>query len=206
MGPTLKYEKRYWDEGKKFVCGVDEVGRGSWAGPLYVGAVVFSESHKPIKGVNDSKKLTPIKREKLHKEIVENALAHSIGAVKHYEVDSYGLTLATQIAIERAVEGLGLDVDMLLADAICYKKIDSLPIIKGDEICYSISCASILAKVERDRYISSIPEAEIYRFDKNKGYGTMEHIELIKKHGVSDIHRKSFKPIKVFCHATNYES
>lgn len=199
MKPTLEYEEKYWSEGKKCICGVDEVGRGSWAGPLYVGAVVFDKNHKMIDGINDSKKLTPTKREKLHKEIVENSLAYSIGAVKHYEVDNYGLTLATEIAIERALEGLGLDVDMLLVDAISYKKIESLPIIKGDEICYSISCASILAKVERDRYISSIPEAEIYRFDKNKGYGTMEHVELIKKHGVSSVHRKSFKPIRILC-------
>ena len=199
MKPTLEYEQKYWDEGKNIVCGIDEVGRGSWAGPLYVGAVVFDKNHKMIDGVNDSKKLTPLKREALHKEIIENVLAYSIGAVKHYEVDSYGLTLATEIAIERAVEGLELDVDVLLVDAIEYKKMDSLPIVKGDEICYSISCASILAKVERDRYISKLPEAEIYRFDKNKGYGTIEHMELIKKHGISDVHRKSFKPIRMLC-------
>lgn len=199
MKPTLKYERKYWDGGKQIVCGIDEVGRGSWAGPLYVGAVVFDKNHKMIDGINDSKKLTPLKRERLHKEIVENALAYSIGAVKSYEVDNYGLTLATEIAIERAIEGLGVTVDLLLIDAISYKKLDCLPIIKGDQVCYSISCASIIAKVERDRYISSIPEAETYRFDKNKGYGTMEHVELIKKHGISDVHRKSFKPIRILC-------
>ncbi|MEK7447200.1 MAG: ribonuclease HII [Patescibacteria group bacterium] len=199
MKPTLEYEEKYWSEGKECICGVDEVGRGSWAGPLYVGAVVFDKNHKMIDGINDSKKLTPTKREKLHKEIVENSLAHSIGIVKHYEVDNYGLTLATEIAIERAIEGLGLEVDMLLVDAIPFKKRESESIIKGDAVCYSISCASILAKVGRDRYISNIPEAETYRFDKNKGYGTMEHVELIKKHGVSDVHRKSFKPIRILC-------
>lgn len=197
--PNLEYEKKYWNEGKKIVCGIDEVGRGSWAGPMYVGAVVFEKSHKPIDGINDSKKLTAKKREELHKEIIKNSLAYSVGIVKHYEIDNYGLTLATNIAIERAVEGLGVDVDILLVDAIDYKKIKSLPIIKGDEVCYSISCASILAKVERDKHISEVPEAVTYGFRKNKGYGTKEHLELIKKHGISDIHRKSFKPIRVFC-------
>jgi len=197
MKPTLKYEKRYWDAGQKVVCGVDEVGRGSWAGPMYVGAVVFNTGHKPIDGIQDSKKLTPAKREKLHKEIIENALAYSIGVVQHYEVDNYGLTLATKMAVERALESLGVQVDILLFDGLKIPGLDALAIPKGDEVCYSISCASIIAKVERDRHISSIPEAEIYGFERNKGYGTIEHLELIKKHGVSDIHRKSFKPIKM---------
>lgn len=199
MKPTLEHERKHWDDGKEIICGIDEVGRGSWAGPLYVGAVVFDKSHKMIDGVNDSKKLTASKREELYDKIIQNALGYSTGIAKHYEVDSFGLTLATQMAIERAVEGLGLAVDILLIDAFSCKKIESIAIPRGDQVCYSISCASILAKVERDRYISSIPEAQIYRFDKNKGYGTIEHVELIKKHGVSDIHRKSFKPVRVLC-------
>lgn len=196
MKPTLEYEKKFWGEGKRAVCGVDEVGRGSWAGPMFVGAVVFDSSHKPIEGVNDSKKLTPAKREKLYPSIVESASAYSVGIVKHYEVDQYGLTLATKIAIERAVQALDHEVDIILVDTLDIKGLDAFPIKKGDEVCYSISCASIIAKVERDKHISSLPEAKIYGLDRNKGYGTMEHLELIKKHGVSDIHRKSFKPIK----------
>lgn len=198
MKPTLEYERKYWDD-NKIVCGIDEVGRGSWAGSLYVGAVVFDNNHKRIEGVNDSKKLTAAKREELYEKIVDNALAYSIGEAKHYEIDTYGLTLATEMAIEKATQALGIDVDILLIDAFPYKKMEYVAIPKGDEVCYSISCASILAKVERDRYISNIPEAHIYRFDKNKGYGTIEHMELIKKHGVSDIHRKSFKPVRVLC-------
>ena len=199
MKPTLAYEKKYWREGKKYVCGVDEVGRGSWAGPMYVGAVVFDGNHKTIEGVKDSKKLTPLKREKLYKDITKSALAYSIGSVEHYEVDEYGLTLATKIAIERATRGLNCEIDILLIDSLEIEGLEALSIMKGDEICYSIACASILAKVERDQYISNIPEAKIYHFDRNKGYGTKEHREIIEKHGISDVHRKSFKPIKVFC-------
>ncbi len=199
MEPTLYYEKTFWNDGKKIVCGVDEVGRGSWAGPMFVGAVVFDPGHKFIDGINDSKKLTSKKREELYKKITSSALAYSIGIVKHYEIDNYGLTLATKTAIERAVQGLGQKIDVLLMDTLDIKGLDCVPIKKGDEVCYSISCASILAKVERDKHISEVPEAAIYGFGKNKGYGTKEHLELIKKHGISDIHRKSFKPIRVFC-------
>jgi ribonuclease HII len=199
MKPTLDYERKYWKEGKKYVCGVDEVGRGSWAGPMYVGAVVFDKGHELIDGVNDSKKLTSLKREKLHKEITESAFAYSIGSVEHYEVDKYGLTFATKMAIERAIQDLGYMIDVLLIDSLEIEGIDAFSIMKGDEVCYSISCASIIAKVERDKYISSIPEAKVYRFDKNKGYGTKEHRDLIKKYGISDIHRKSYKPIKALC-------
>lgn len=198
MKPTLDYEKKYWRKGKKYICGIDEVGRGCWAGPLYVGAVVFGENCIVIKGVNDSKKLTAKKREELHQKIISTSLAYGVGIVSHSEIDKYGLTYATNIAMKRAIEGLEVRVDMLLTDSLKYEDIDVEPILKGDSVCYSIACASILAKVERDRYISSVPEAEIYRLDRNKGYGTAEHIELLKKHGVSEIHRKSYKPIKAY--------
>ncbi|RJO60084.1 ribonuclease HII [candidate division WS5 bacterium] len=197
MKPDLKHEKKYWAEGLAHVCGVDEVGRGCWAGPLYVGAVLFDKSHTPIKGVNDSKKLTAKRREALYKDIIKEAMSWSTGVAEVHEIDRYGLTVATKMAIQRAVGALSCPVDILLIDAFSHDKIKSVGIIKGDEVCYSIACASIVAKVERDRHISALPESEIYRLDKNKGYGTKEHQELIKKHGVSDIHRKSFKPIEV---------
>ena len=196
MAPNLKYEKALWAEGKETVCGIDEVGRGSWAGPLFVGAVVFDENCKRIRGADDSKSLTAMQRERIYKEIRKRARACAIGRAEHYEIDSLGMTKATNLAIKRAIEALKIKVDMLLIDAFSYNEIDSMGIKGGDEICYSISCASILAKVERDKHISEVPEASVYNFDKNKGYGTKEHRELIKKYGVSSIHRKSFKPIK----------
>lgn len=199
MKPDLKHEKKYWADGLINVCGVDEVGRGCWAGPLYVGAVLFESGHKPIKGINDSKKLTAKKREALYEVIIKEAKSWSTGAAEVHEIDRYGLTVATKMAIQRAIGALSCSVDMLLIDAFSHDKIKSVGIIKGDEVCYSIACASIVAKVERDRHISALPETEIYKLDKNKGYGTKEHQELIKKHGVSDIHRKSFKPIRILC-------
>jgi ribonuclease HII len=195
MKPHLEFEKKYWKQGKKNLCGIDEVGRGCWAGPLYVGAVVFDEGHGMIKGVNDSKKLTPKKREELYPQIIDSAVAYGVGIVSSDEVDRYGLTDATKIAIGRAIEGLDIDIDILLTDSLGYEQLETIAIMKGDEVCYSISCASIVAKVERDKYISNIPEAKIYQFDRNKGYGTKEHIELLKKHGVSKEHRKSYRPI-----------
>jgi len=196
MKPHLDFEKKYWGKGKKHLCGIDEVGRGCWAGPLYVGAVVFDRAHDMIKGVNDSKKLTAKKREELYPQIIETAVAYGVGIVSSDEVDRYGLTYATKLAIDRAVEGLNIDIDILLTDSLGYEHVETVAIMKGDEVCYSISCASIIAKVERDRHISNIPEAKIYQFDKNKGYGTREHIELLKKHGVSKVHRKSYRPIR----------
>ncbi len=196
MAPNLKYEKAFWSEGKEILCGIDEVGRGSWAGPLYVGAVIFPKNCRKIRGADDSKTLTPKQREKICKEIKKRALAYSTGRAEHYEIDSLGMTEATNLAIKRAVRALQIKVDILLIDAFSYSEHESMPIKNGDSICYSISCASILAKVERDKHISEVSEASIYRFDKNKGYGTKEHRELIKKHGVSKLHRKSFKPIK----------
>ncbi len=198
MAPSLEYEKSLWAEGKEILCGIDEVGRGSWAGPLYVGAVVFPKNCRQIRGADDSKKLTAKQREKLCTEIKKRAKTYSTGRAEHYEIDELGMTAATNIAIKRAVGALGMKVDTLLIDAFSYSEQDSIAVKGGDSVCYSISCASILAKVERDRHISEVPEAAIYRFDKNKGYGTKEHQELIKKHGVSRVHRKSFKPVKAF--------
>lgn len=196
MKPHLDFEKKYWKQGKKYLCGIDEVGRGCWAGPLYVGAVVFDEGHDMIKGVNDSKKLTAKRREELYPLVIESAAAYGVGIVSNDEVDKYGLTYATKLAISRAVQGLKLDIDMLLTDSLGYEGVETIAIMKGDEVCYSISCASIIAKVERDRHISNIPEAKIYQLDRNKGYGTKEHIELLKKYGVSKVHRKSYRPIR----------
>ena len=162
MAPNLKYEKALWAEGKDIVCGIDEVGRGSWAGPLYVGAVVFPKNCRQIHGADDSKKLTAKQREKLCTEIKKRAKAYSTGRAEHHEIDALGMTEATSLAIKRAVEALEVQVDTLLIDAFNYSEIDSIAVKGGDSVCYSISCASILAKVERDKHISRVPEAAIY--------------------------------------------
>ena len=177
------------------ICGVDEVGRGPLAGPVYASAVIFKAIE--IDGINDSKKLTPKKREKLFNKIVENQFKYSIGISTVEEIEELNILKASHLAMKRAVETLEIVPDLILVDG---NSSPSFPndynvknIVKGDNVSYSIACASIMAKVTRDKFMIDIsnqfPE---YGFDKNKGYGTKSHIESIKKNGPCKIHRKLF--------------
>lgn len=190
----LLYENKYRELGNKLICGVDEAGRGPLAGPVCAGAVILPPN-LIIDGVNDSKKLSTKKREKLYDEICEKSIDYSIGYATVEEIDSINILNATYLAMERAVNGLKKSPDVVLVDgnSLPKWKYNSEAIIKGDTLSHSIACASILAKVTRDRLM--IDESEKYSqyfFEKHKGYGTKLHIDMIREHGPCEIHRESF--------------
>ncbi len=177
------------------LCGVDEAGRGPLAGDVYVAAVILKKD-AVIEGVNDSKKLSEKKREKLFDEIIEKSEAYCIATASVEEIDSINILQATMLAMTRAVKGLGITPDIALIDGNKAPEIDGVKtqaVIKGDATSASIAAASILAKVARDRYMKEIAEKyPQYAFEKHKGYGTKLHNELILEHGPSEVHRKTF--------------
>lgn len=185
------YEREY--DGK-YICGIDEVGRGPLAGPVVAGAVILPKDCE-ILWVNDSKQLSQKKREALYDEIMEKAAATGIGMVSPARIDEINILQATYEAMRKAVENLGVLPDILLNDAVTIPEMGILqvPIIKGDEKSVSIAAASIIAKVTRDRlmveYDKLIPG---YDFASNKGYGTRAHIAGLREHGPSPIHRMTF--------------
>lgn len=176
------------------ICGVDEAGRGPLAGDVYAAAVVFSEGVE-IEYLNDSKKISEKRREQLYDVIVEKADAYCVAVASVEEIDSMNILQATMLAMKRAVDGLGIAPDIALVDG---NKLPDLScearyVIKGDATSASISAASVLAKVSRDRYMKQIAEKyPQYAFEKHKGYGTKLHYEMLEKYGVSDVHRKTF--------------
>jgi len=195
--PNLSYELNLWSQGYQNVCGIDEVGRGAWAGPLFAAAVIFPPDIK-IKGINDSKKLTPEKREELALEIKEKALSFAVGSVDPAFVDEAGIVKATDEAMKRSVEGLNVSADFVLVD---YFKLSffpedrHLPIKFGDSISKTIAAASILAKVARDKFMEELAQTYPgYGFESHVGYGTKMHQEKIRELGLSKIHRISFVP------------
>lgn len=188
----LEYERKYADHA--FICGIDEVGRGPLAGPVTAGAVILPKNCD-ILYINDSKKLSPQKREQLYDEIMEKAVAAGIGMVSPKRIDEINILQATYEAMREAIKQLRVVPDILLNDAVTIPEVSipQVPIIKGDAKSMSIGAASIIAKVTRDRLMTEydrlMPE---YGFADNKGYGSAAHIEALKKYGPSPIHRKSF--------------
>ena len=186
------YEKKYDHVG--YICGIDEVGRGPLAGPVVAGAVILPEDCQ-ILYLNDSKKLSEKKREELYEIIMEQAVAVGIGYASHTRIDEINILQATYEAMREAISKLSVRPQILLNDAVTIPMVEILqvPIIKGDAKSVSIAAASIVAKVTRDRlmvkYSELMPE---YGFASNKGYGSQEHIEALKKYGPSPIHRKTF--------------
>ncbi len=176
------------------VCGVDEAGRGPLAGDVYAAAVILPLD-VCIEGINDSKKLSPKKREKLYDEIIEKAEAFCIASASVDEIEELNILNADMLAMKRAVEGLQKEIDIVLVDGnkapdVAFK---TCPIVKGDASAQSIAAASILAKVARDRYMLELDRLyPQYQFSKHKGYGTKLHYEMIKKYGISKVHRPSF--------------
>ena len=189
------YEKELYGNGINLIAGIDEAGRGPLAGPVVVGCVILPKDSM-IEGVNDSKKISEAKREKLYEQIIEEAISWSVGIVDHEEIDKINILNATKKALTLAVDGLKVKPDRILVDAL--QGIDTLgipytSIIKGDAKNYSIAAASIIAKVTRDRIMLEwdkvYPE---YGFAKHKGYGTSAHIQAIRENGICTIHRKTF--------------
>ncbi len=177
-----------------YICGVDEAGRGPLCGPVAAAAVIMPRDSF-IDGVNDSKKLTEKKREALYEEIVKQAIAYHVCLIDNEEIDRINILNATLKAMEGAINGLTTKADFALIDGNQNRGITtpSKTIVKGDSKSYSIACASILAKVTRDRllekYDALYPE---YGFSKHKGYGTKAHYEAILKYGITPIHRRTF--------------
>ena len=194
-----KDEENLYNEGYKFICGIDEAGRGPLAGPVVVGAAVMPRDSK-LEWVNDSKKVTEKRREILYDRITEEALAWGVGIISEKEIDELNILNATKkglhLALGEVIEKLKQKPDIVIVDAL--REIDTFEIpyqsiIKGDATCYSISCASILAKVTRDRIMREWNEVyPMYDFEKNKGYGTAEHIKALKQYGPCPIHRRTF--------------
>ena len=190
----LMYENECINNGYNLVCGVDEAGRGPLAGPVFAASVIFPVN-TIIEGINDSKKISEKKRERLFETIKQKALAYSIAYATEEEIDEINILNATFLAMSRAVEGLKVKPDIALIDGNKSPELNipTICIIKGDAKSQSIAAASILAKVSRDRLMKELslkyPE---YQFEKHKGYGTALHRELIKKYGCCPIHRKTF--------------
>jgi ribonuclease HII len=201
--PTTELEKLLNTKGYKYVIGLDEAGRGPWAGPLSTGAVVLKDTFEMLEGVADSKKLTEKKREELFENIKSSVLAYGIGIVTATEIDTLGVSKAVNLGMLRAIqqveEMLGCKASYLIIDGGT-TPIEGYPqqkINKGDLLHYSISAASILAKVTRDRimyeYAKKYPE---YAFESHVGYGTAKHMDNLKKYGPCILHRVSYKPIQ----------
>ena len=187
-----KYEREYERFG--YICGIDEVGRGPLAGPVVAGAVILPKNCD-ILYINDSKQLSEKKREELYDIIMEKAVACGIGYASPERIDEINILQATYEAMRQAIANLSVQPDVLLNDAVYIPQVNikQVPIIKGDAKSISIGAASIIAKVTRDRlmadYAQVFPE---YDFAGNKGYGSVSHIEALKKYGPTPIHRKSF--------------
>jgi len=202
------YETNLFQQGFSFVCGVDEVGRGPWAGPMTAVAVRIKNYESRIMNleINDSKKLTEEKREKIFDQLIKfSDIQYYIAWVSAKEIDKIGLQEANYLVLKKAVKGLekkiGKKIDYVLVDGYEIKGlgIPQEKIIKGDEKVLSIAIASIIAKVTRDRYMKKIAKKyPQYSFEKHKGYGTSLHLAMLKKFGPCPEHRKSFRPIKNF--------
>jgi len=183
------------EEGYQRICGIDEAGRGPLAGPVVAGAVILPKDCE-ILGLNDSKKISPKRREELYEEVMEKAVAAGAGVVGAKRIDEINILEADYEAMEEAVSKLTVKPDILLLDAVHVPQLESyeqVSVIKGDTLSASIAAASIVAKVVRDRYMvemdAKYPE---YGFASNKGYGSAQHIAALKKYGPCEIHRRSF--------------
>ena len=182
-------------KGFNTICGIDEAGRGPLAGPVVVASVIMPENSM-IEGVNDSKKVSEKKREVLYDKIIEEAISYGVAIIGQDEIDEINILNATKKGLTMSLQELTVRPDLILVDALEHIDTMGIPyesIIKGDAKCYSISAASIIAKVTRDRIMREwdkvYPE---YNFAQHKGYGTAKHIEAIKQYGLCPIHRRSF--------------
>jgi ribonuclease HII len=199
--PTLIEEAKLEAEGYRLIAGIDEVGRGALAGPVAAAAVILPNQLEAtwLPSVRDSKQLTAARRQFLAQRIRERALGIGIGLVTHHTIDEQGIIMATRLAMRMAVEQLPHQPDFLLIDQMKLPNL-SLPqkgIIRGDQLCLSIACASIVAKVVRDNLMVQLDSlCPGYGLARHKGYATREHLACLRRSGASPAHRKSFAPVK----------
>jgi len=194
MSELWLLENEIYAEGYKFVCGVDEAGRGPLAGPVYAAAVILPQNAE-LKGLNDSKKLSEKRREQLFDEICETALSFAVATASVEEIEKLNILEATFLAMNRAIASLDISPELALIDGNRNKgiEVESRCIIGGDGKCADIAAASILAKVSRDRYMTELSlKYPQYGFEKHKGYGTKQHYEALREYGPSAVHRMSF--------------
>ena len=188
-------EKDLYQKGFQKICGIDEAGRGPLAGPVVVAGVIMPEDSM-IEGVNDSKKVSEKKREKLYDLILEEAISYSVAIIGQDMIDEINILNATKQGVTNVVEELEIKPDLIVVDALTHINTKGIPydsIIKGDAKCYNIAAASIIAKVTRDRIMRQWDEIyPQYGFAQHKGYGTAKHIGAIKEYGLCSIHRRSF--------------
>ena len=195
LNELKEIDKSYFKEGYNYICGIDEAGRGPLAGPVVVAAVIMPKDSM-IEGVNDSKKVSEKKREKLYELIIEEAISYSVGIVDQNEIDRINILNATKAGLTEAVRTLKVKPELILVDALTNIDTCGVPyqsIIKGDAKSYSIAAASIIAKVTRDRIMREWDKVyPQYGFEKHKGYGTAAHISAIKENGLCPLNRLSF--------------
>ena len=192
--PSFDFENEKRALGYKYICGCDEAGRGPLCGPVVAAAVILPEG-EIIEGLNDSKKLTEKKRERLYDEIIGRALAYGIAEATPAEIDEINILNASMLAMKRAIEAMEIKADFALIDGNHARGFDipAQPIVKGDALSYSIAAASVLAKVTRDRGCIDLDrEYPEYGIAKHKGYPTKDHMDAVRAHGPAPIYRKSF--------------
>ena len=194
----LTFEKEYYAQGMQYVAGVDEAGRGPLAGPLVIAAVILPQDVF-ISGLNDSKQISAVKRDKLYDEIIAKAVAIEVNIVSVSNIDKYNIYSATQRGMAEVLEHLPVRPQVALIDAmpVQVKDMETVPIVHGDALSVSIAAASIIAKVTRDRIMERLDEKfPAYGFANNKGYGSGAHMQAIAEFGATRWHRRSYEPVK----------
>ncbi len=195
LNKLKQIDKGFYNQNIEYIAGIDEAGRGPLAGPVVVGCVIMPKDSF-IEGVNDSKKISEKKREKIYEQIINEAVCWSVGIVDQKEIDEINILNATKKALTVAIKELKIKPEHILVDALTHINTLEIPytsIIKGDATSYSIAAASIIAKVTRDRIMLKWDKVyPLYGFARNKGYGTAEHMMAIRKYGICPLHRQSF--------------
>ena len=200
--PNLTFERALWEDDKQWIAGLDEAGRGAWAGPVVAAVVIFPQFanlEQNLWGVRDSKQMNVRQREFWVEIVREHALAWGVGSAEHSEIDQLGILPATRLAMQRALGQLSATPDHLLIDALLLPNLETpqTALIKGDQRSLSIAAASILAKTTRDALMRQEDDSyPVYGFSRHKGYGTRFHQQALAENGPCAIHRMSFKPLR----------
>jgi ribonuclease HII len=200
--PSSRHERAARKAGYQTIAGLDEAGRGALFGPVFAAAVILNPE-RPVRGLDDSKRLDPARRLVLAERVRERSLAWAVGAADAFEIDRVNILEASRLSMQRACARLPLRPDYLLIDAVRLNvAVAQRPLIGGDALCFSIAAASILAKVARDQALAAwdavFPE---YGLARHKGYGTADHLEALRRYGPTPLHRFSFEPVR---HAAQY--